>query len=427
MDKFNSPTYRRARKAYTLQQTLEYFVSLLVTDVFLAKLLSGIGINDSLVGIISSFITLAFVIQLLTVFITSKNQNAKKMVLLFDTIGTACFGFLYLIPFLPVGKTAKTVLFTVAILTAYFCKYLIQNIYFKWANSYVSPGKRAGFSAVKEMISLFSGMLFTILMGYILDTFEAHNNLSGGFLFIAGAILILNICNFISLSLIKKPSPSEGADARPSPRIVFREIFGNKNFRSVIILTSLWDIARYFSIGFLGIFKTKDLLLSVSLVQVINIIANIARVLVTKPIGVYSDRTSFSKGFKVGLYFAAAAFFINIFTTKSTWFFIIVYTILFNCSTAGTNQNSFNMVYSYVPSKYISEAMAVKNCIGGLLGFGASVLGGKLLDIVQSHHNVVLGVHVYGQQILSAISFFLTGITIVFIRKVVEKQKILMQ
>ena len=38
------------------QCTFEYFVSLLVADAFLAKLLTEIGMNDFLVGIISSFI-----------------------------------------------------------------------------------------------------------------------------------------------------------------------------------------------------------------------------------------------------------------------------------------------------------------------------------------------------------------------------------
>ena len=426
MDTFETPAYRRARKAYVTQCAMEYFVSLLVTDVFLAKLLSNIGISDGMVGIISSFITLAFVFQFLTIFIVKINVSAKKLVMLVDTISIFFFMLLYLTPFLPLGKTGKTIFLMVCILLAYVSKYLVMNICFAWANSFVSPHKRARFSANKEMVSLFSGMIFTAVVGFVIDRFETKNNLSGSFLFIAVAILILNICNFIAYAMIGKDQPKEKKE-RVLLSQVFQKTLGNRKFRSIIILTVLWDMARYFSIGFMGVFKNKELMMSVFLVQIINIAANLIRLFISKPMGKYADKHSFSKGFKLGLCLAAAGFFVNIFTSGATWFLIIIFTILYNCAFAGTNQNSFNMVYSYVDSCYITEAMAIKNCIGGLFGFGASVLGSKILDAVQNHGNLLFGVPVYGQQILSGISFGITVVAIIFVGKVVEKQKIMIQ
>ena len=427
MNKFDSSEYKRSRNSYAIQCTLEYFVSLLVTDAYLTRLLSNIGISDSLTGIISSFITLAFVVQLMSIFVVRIKMSTKKLVMIFDTISIFFFMFMYLIPFLPLDRSMKTILVMMSILMAYVCKYLILSIFFKWANSYVEPTKRASYSAVKEIISLFSGMIFTAVIGYIIDRYESLGNLEGGFLFIAASILILNICNFISIAMIKKESPSEHAGDNTPFSVIIKTTLGNKNFRSIVLLTILWDVSRYFTIGFLGVFKYKNLLMSVFLVQIVNIIANLARIAVSKPIGRYSDKTSYAKGFKLGLYLAAAAFFINIFTTKSTWGLIVIYTILMSCSTAGTNQNSYNITYSYVKSEYIVQAMAIKNCIGGLFGFGASILGGKILDIVQNSNNIVFGIHIYGQQILSAISFVIILIAIVFIKKVIEKQNIIVQ
>ena len=103
----------------------------------------------------------------------------------------------------------------------------------------------------------------------------------------------------------------------------------------------------------------------------------------------------------------AVAFVMLIFTTKSTWWFIIIYTIFYNCSVAGTNQNSFNISYSYVDSKYITQAMAIKNSIGGICGFGASILGGKILEMIQKNGNSIFGLHIYGQQVLGGISLFI--------------------
>jgi len=428
MDKFNSPEYVRSRKAYVVQCTVEYFVSILVADVFLAKLLSSLGISDSLVGIIASFITLAFVIQLFTLQLVKVKVSAKKLVMTLDTASIFFFMFMYLIPFVPAGKTVKTVLMVVSILFAYICKYLNLNICFRWANGYVAPDKRASFSAGKEMVSLLSGMVFTAIVGYIVDKFEMNNNLSGGFLFISLVILVLNICNFISFALIKKDSVEEKNLETSEPvREVLHKTLGNKNFRRVIMLTVLFDIARYFSGGFMGIYKSKDLMMSVFLVQVINITANLMRFLISKPMGRYSDKKSFAKGFELALWIEAIAFFICIFTTKSTWYLIIIYTILRACATAGTNANSYNIVYSYVDSKYIVQAMAIKNCIGGLFGFGASVLGGMILDYVQKNGNSLFGLNVYGQQVLTAISFVVIVISIIYIRKTIVKQKVMIQ
>lgn len=335
--------------------------------------------------------------------------------------------FLYVIPFLPVDKTMKTILVVMSVLIAYVAKYLILSLCFKWANSYVEPTKRGSYSATKEMLSLFTGMGFTAIIGYIIDRYESLDNLNGGFLFIAVAILVLNIANLICLLMIKKESPfSHRGDHQPFG-VIIKNTLTNKNFRSVIILEVIWKVATYFTAGFIGVFKTNSLGMTVLLIQVINIAANFIRMLISKPFGRYSDKHSYVKGYKLGILLAAVAYFALIFTTDRTWWLIIVYTIIINCSVAGTNQNSFNIAYSYVDSRYITQAMAFKNSIGGIFGFLASLAGGKLLSVIQANGNQIFGIQVYGQQVLAAITFVLVVIAIIYTTKVIEKQKVMLQ
>lgn len=423
---YNSPEYKRSRGAYMAQCTFEYFISILVADVFLAKLLSSIGISDALVGIISSFISMAFLIQILSIFLVKTRFSTKKLVILFDTISQLFFCTIYIIPFLPMSKSAKTAVVMICIILAYVGKYLISSICFKWANSYVDPAHRATYSAAKEIISLIAGIAFSSAMGFIIDKYESIGNLNGGFLFIAASMLVINACNFVSLIMIK--NEDKDTSGREAPfSVVLSETLGNKSFRSLLIMTVIWESARYFSIGFMGIFKTKDLLISVFTVQMINMAANIMRIFVSAPFGKFSDKNTFVKGFEMALVIAAAAFFINIFTTRSRWYLIVVHTILYNVSMAGTNQNAFNITYSYVKSEFVTQAMAIKYSIGGIFGFIASILGGKILSAVQESGNVVFGINLYGQQLLSAISFLLIVAAIIFTRIVLEKQKVLIQ
>lgn len=420
---YDSKEYKRSRKAYITQSAFQYCVTLLVTDSFLANLLNEIGMSDSLIGVISSFISAAFMIQLMSIFLIKIKVETKKLVILFDTLSIFFFMLLYLIPFLEVRQDFRKILVIVSIIVAYAGNYMISSISFKWANSYVDPKKRASYSARKEMISLAVGMIFSLGAGYVIDRYEKMNNRKGSFLFIAGLILVLNIGNLVSYLMIRKENGEWRYRKSQSYKVVLKNTVGNRDFQNVILVTILWNMANYFSMGFMGIFKTKDLLFSMVEVQGINVAASLLRIFISGPIGKFSDKHSCVKGFKLGLYLAMAAFLFGMLTTKSTRFLIVVHTLLYQCCLAGTNQNSFNMSYSYVEEEYITQAMAIKNSIGGICGFGASVIAGQVLNYVQKNGNQIGDIQIYGQQVLSMISLILVIITILFIKNVMDKNK----
>ncbi|MCQ2433381.1 MAG: MFS transporter [Clostridia bacterium] len=425
-DIYAAPDYRRSRGAYRAQCTFEYFVSMLVSDAYLAKLLTDIGLSDTLIGIISSFVVAAFLFQLAAIFLVQKVHNVKRVVIVFSSMSQLLFTGLYLIPFIPVSLPVRTALVIGGILLGYFGNYLVTSMLYKWANSFVDPKKRGDYSAGKEMISLITGMVFTAVVGAVIDRYEAIGNLHGGFLFIAAAGLILSVCNFISLLMIAKGRKEEETAAVPFSAVV-KNVLGNRNFVNVIFLTILWNFARYLTVGFLGTYKIKDLMLTVGTVQIINIVGNLCRFFVSKPLGRYSDRTSFAKGIELAMCIAALAFACNMFTAPKTWFLIVAYTILFHVSTAGTNQNFFNIVYSYVPKEYFVQATAIKNSIGSIFGFAASLIGSRILAAVQNHGNQIFGMQVYGQQVLSALSLLFIIAAILFTKFVIGKQTVMKQ
>ena len=98
-----SSEYKRSRKAYITQCTLEHLIGLLVADAFLAKLLYHLGLNDALIGIISSFTSIAFVFQLMAIYIANSKLSTKKAVIISDGLSQLFFMLLYLIPFFPVS------------------------------------------------------------------------------------------------------------------------------------------------------------------------------------------------------------------------------------------------------------------------------------------------------------------------------------
>ncbi len=426
---FESSAYKRSRNAYRWECTFEYFVAILVGDAFLAKLLTYIGFTESETGIVSSLVTLAFLFQLVSVFVVRKITNTKMVAILFHTASQIFFMSLYIIPFLPFAAPFKKPLVIICILAAYFGNYMVSTVIFRWGNSYVDPKKRAGFTAGKEIISLISGMVVSFGAGYVMDLFEAGDNLEGGFIFAAISILIFCISDLCMLLLIKndiKPKNKKGEGL--SMKDIVTNTLLNKNFLSVVVLMTLWDVAIYMVVGFMGTYK--NMLFTLGAVQLINVSGQLSRALLSKPFAKYTEKRTFAKGIELGLIIAASAMFINIFTTPQTAFLVIIYTILYNVCMAGVSGNITNITYSYVDSRYFAEASAIKNSVGGLFGFGASLLGGWILNLVQSNQDKIqeiVGFQIYGQQVLSAISFVMLVITILFTHFVVAKQKVMIQ
>ncbi len=425
---YDSKEYRRSRWAYGIECTFEYFVMLLVGDAFLAKLLTSMGVPDATVGIIASMVSLAFLFQLVSVFVVQRIRNTKCFAVLFHSLGQLTFSFLYVIPFLPFAESFRAPLALICILLAYFGNYFVHSIIFQWGNSYVDPKKRGSFSAVKEMISLFTGIFMTLLLGYIMDVYEANDNLEGSFIFASVAIVIFALCDLVCLLMVKNQVKTQKEiEERVPMRVVMRETLGNKNFVRVMILDILWKVALYATSGFLGTFRIRDLAFTVGAVQVINIAGSMSRFLLSRPMGRFSDKHSFAKGVELGILFAAIGYLFVIGSTPATRYLIIGYSLFHGMSMAGVNANMSNIVYSYVDTRYFVQASAIKNSISGLCGFGASLAASRLLAYVQENGNRFLGLPVYGQQVLAAISLTLLGVALLYAHFVIGKQKVMIQ
>ncbi len=420
MQDFESREYKRSRSAYVVQCTLEHLLGLMVVDVYLAKLLSHIGLSDAMVGVIASFVSVAFVFQLLAMVIVKTKLSTKKAVIIADCLSQLCFMFLYFIPFLPTAVFVKKLLVILSVVVAYVGKYSVLTLYFKWANTYVQPWKRGIFSANKECISLVCGIVFAAVMGYVIDAFEESKNLETGFLVIAITLLVINVLNFVCLVRIKDEEKAAQEAMRMRVGDVLSQLKTNKTFIMFVVSSSISALAGGFITGFVGIYKINDLLLSVFVVQIMNIIADFLRLLVSKPFGKFSDRFGFAKGMELAYYLLVVGYFSIIFTTPQTKYLIIIYTVLLATSNAGTYQNSFNIGYQMLPNNLITQAMAIKSVFSGIFSFSGAIIAGVIVNWVQSNNNTVFGLHLYAQQLLAVIAVIVKILALFLFRKYVS-------
>lgn len=425
---------RRSRVAYTAQCAFAYCITLLISDAYLAKLLTGMGISDGLIGIISSVTALSCLFGLTAIPFFRNRPNVKVPVIVAQVTSGCLFMLTFLLPFLGLSRAVNTALVFLCIGGGYFALQATSSVYYTWANAHVDKDRRARFSAAKEMISLLIGIVFTLGVGFLFDKMEAEGNVRGAFLMIAVVMLALNGLSFIclmliapKLMLIAPKRPAGDRTENSTVKQIMKRVLQNKNLRHVFILTILYNIGYYLTIGFLGTYKTNDLLLNVGTVQLINMAGNGVRMAISIPFGAYSDRKSYAKGYCLALAFSALGFLACGFATPERKWCIVIFTVLNAVSLAGTNQNSFNMCYSYVPEQDLAPAMAIGTGISGLFGFLASLAGSRILSLVEQNGNQLFGLPLYGQQVLAFCSFFIMTIALLFGHFVVAKQSVMRQ
>ena len=424
---YTAPGYARTRWAYTIECAFEYFIALLVANPFLTSLLTYLELDDATVGIIQSIISVAFLFQLASLLVVQRIANVKRVAATVHTVGQLFFLFLYLIPFLPLPEHYRATVVIGCLLVGYFGNYLVTSIIFRWGNSYVDPSHRARFAGTKEMISLVSGFAVTMVMGWVYDRFEKDVETA----FLITAIVMAVVCGLDLLCLLlmknRVTAPPKREDVLPFRQVV-RVLFTNRSFVYVLIASILWQCAHYFLLGFMGTYELGELALGVGLAQIIKNSGVLARFALTRPIARYTDKKGYAKGLSLGITIAAAGFLVNIFTMPGLWWLIIIYTVLNGIANAGIGQNFLNISYSYVEEQYFVQASAIRNSVSGVFGFFAALAGGEILKAVQAVNPEAGGIEmfgtvIYGQQILSAISFVFAVAALLFIHFVLEKQK----
>ena len=75
MQKGPKDVYKFSRLMYILEAAFEYFISLLVTGTYLAKITSSLGISDSLTGILTAFVSLGCGFQIIALFLAHKKSR----------------------------------------------------------------------------------------------------------------------------------------------------------------------------------------------------------------------------------------------------------------------------------------------------------------------------------------------------------------
>jgi len=195
--------YSGSRFSHVLDAAFEYFQSILLAGTYLAKLTASLGIPDSLTGILSSIIALGGTFRIASVYLFPK-QPVKGRVMVFEVLNQLLTIALYLVPLWGLPSGVGVVLFASVLIL----HHLMLNVSFpakvSWMTGLIEDRKRGRFTAVKEMISLISGVLFTYAMGAVIDRYEALGSPTDAFPVCAWVLVGLFVIRMVLLTIIRE-------------------------------------------------------------------------------------------------------------------------------------------------------------------------------------------------------------------------------
>lgn len=410
--------YSFGRAMYIVEAAIEYLISILTATTFLATVTTELGMSDSMTGVVSSIISLGCVFQLFSIFFRGKRQ--KPFVITLSVINQLLFMLIYLIPLLPAAKGKKIGLFVVTILLAYLFYNIAHPKKINWLVSLVDDSSRGRFTANKEIVSLAVGMIFNFVMGATVDRYKDAGDIRGAFIICALTIFVLMTAHTIVMVLT--PEKILPRELHKSIGSIFST---DKNIVRVAVLFVLWNMAQYISTPFYGTYQIKELGFSLKFVSIITIIYSIVRILFSRVMGIYADKTSFRSMIRVCFALAALGFFINIFTVPENGkVFYTLYYICYAIAMAGINSSLINLVFDYATVENRSDSLALCLSCGGIAGFLTTLCASCLVEHIQKSGNRFLGISgIYAQQVVSAIAFTLAVLCILYVSLAMKQDR----
>lgn len=409
--------YRTSLRLNIAGSAFEYFVTLLVEGVYLAALSTAIGIPDAVTGIITAFISLGLGFQCFALLYAHKTP-VKRWATLLHILNQACFCLLYLVPGLSVPQWAKITVFVALLFAGRIFYNLCYPSIMNWYLSMVPDGERGRFTAKKEIVSLLGSMIYTFLMGLMIDHYTDAGRQDIAFLLCALTLFVLTVLTTLTFVFSReKPVPRSERH-----RISLGGLLRDRRFLAVVAVSVLWGVANYATTPFYGTYQNNELAFSKTFVAVLAALYSISRALVSHPLGRLADKTSFARMLTLCFLIEAAAYSINMFTVPQNGkVFYAVYYVLHAIGMGGINSGAVNLIYDYVPPSERTGAVALQNTLSGFAGFFTTLAFSPLVSYIQGNGNYFLGVPLYAQQVLSAFGLIVSLFLVFYLRAVIAK------
>ena len=409
---------------YIIEAAVEYFISLLITGSYLAKVSTAIGISDAVTGVLTSFVSLGCTFQIFALFL-SRKRRVKRFIIVWEMIAQSLYMFVYIVPLVKISTTMKHVIFVGVLLFGHLMEHLTKSPKTAWFMSLVDPHKRGKFTAIKEIVSLIGGITVTTLAGNMMTYFEKRNDLKTAFIICGISIfvfMVIHAFTLISTVSVEQKTETHADGSKVTIGETAKEMFTNRTLVLIIASYTLYKIVTSSTVSFFGTFQNNDLKFSMSFIAILTAIGSIVRAVASIPLGKFADKYSF-RNLLILCYslFGLSLVPIIFATPENGKVTFIIFRIVHDLGMGGITSGSINIIYDNFNKSKAVNAMAIKNAISGSIGFLSSVLAGVIVARIQANGGI-FGMNIYAHNFLSFIGVILTGVNILILAVFLKKK-----
>ena len=420
--------YGVSRVMYMIEALFEYFIQILVSGAYLAKLTTTIGISDSMTAILASITTLSGLFQLISIYLAHKTP-VKRWIIPCQIISQMMFCALYLIPIFGIKKHAGIIFFIVIVL-GYGIKSVCAPPKTNWFIPLVDPEKRGMYRSILTITSVIGGTVFTYIMGIVVDSFTESGNTQGLFITITIIIFVLVILNNVPL-MLSKEKPTE-IEKGKSPLRSVGDIIKNKGYKRLLICFTLYSIASGLTTPFLGTYQIKELGFSMTFIAELGIAINILWIISLYVCGRVSKRVS-NQGMMIAAYLFSIFDYLSVVFLHPTTAIVLFIshrtfaTLYSSCISVSQGNIYFDILKS---SDERICGISLVAIVTGSLSFLTTLAVTPLVNYIQANPIFIGERQIFAQQILATASFIIiTAVAIVWniSRKTVLSPKLYME
>ena len=394
--------YAFSEKMYMAECAFSYFISIITTGAYLAKLTTTIGISDSMTAILSNIASLACIFQLLSIPLSHK-PSLKRSVIPTRLISHLLLGFLYLTPFFGFTTQLNSVFFFICTFLSYVLAQICAPLKFTWFMSLPSPERKGSFQSMVQIVSHAGGLAFSFAASWLLDYFTKTGNTEAMFITFTAVIFILTLLDLITLLLSKEKPRTQLSNSTILTDI--KVIFKQKGFVLYTLMNLFYTVGINLTAPFIGTYQVKELGLSMMEIYLLSASTAVTAIFFLAFFGNYARRNGLVPSMRIGYpIYSVAYLLITLATPENGFWMILAYNIVSTFGNAGMVVGMDPILFDVIPEEYRASALSLKSIVCGVVSFFGTLAMTPLLNYIQASGNKFLGIDMYAQQLFGALT-----------------------
>jgi MFS family permease len=204
-----------------------------------------------------------------------------------------------------------------------------------------------------------------------------------------------------------------------------KDAFQDRKFRRVFILQSIYVTGLFICNPFNASYQINQLALPYTFIMLIGFIANLYRIYIAPKLGRLADKYGMAKVLKYALFALGLNLLTMAFTVPGNAYPMhVLGSFLSSTAWAFVGIGLFGVQLDFFRSEKRMIWLTILSALSGFMGFIVSIIGGNILDYLQSKDLSIFGIGIYPQQVLNVIGFTIMVLAVLYIKFFIETEKV---